>query len=412
MYNISPSIRRFAIALIAGAALATIWVNLSPETYYDLIEFRLFDLPLPSFMMTIASSVTPLAMVSNLLMPLFFFFVGKELWEALVLERGALSLSRQPLLPLGAFIGSALGAVAVWLIATALLDPLGEAGLRAGWASGIGSDVVLCYVIGRAVFGRSHPALHFLLLLTVTQDIVALSITAATLPFEGFHVIWAIGSPLAALAVWVLFGRHHRRSDASEVVHQRAASLVPYALAGGVSWLCFALAGFPPELGLLPIIPAIPHASHSFGIFAEAEGLLHDPLNRLVSALTQPIAIVLFLFGLTRGAIYLTAFGPATQAVLSTFWIGKPLGFLAGTSLALTFGGGKVPAGMRLADFVLLALITATGFVAPLTVLDLSLSGGITNAEARLGLALSLLIGPATILGALIFRRKRARLNS
>ena len=85
---------------------------------------------------------------------------------------------------------------------------------------------------------------------------------------------------------------------------------------------------------------------------------------------------------------------------------------MAGTSLALTFGGGKVPAGMRLADFVLLALITATGFVAPLTVLDLSLSGGITNAEARLGLALSLLIGPATILGALIFRRKRARLNS
>lgn len=405
MYRISPFIRHFALALLCGVVLATAWVNIAPESYYDLVEFRLFDLPMPDWLVLNAPSVTPLSLVSDLLMPLFFFFLGKELWEALILERGALTLSRQPMLALGAFVGSAIGAVAVWLIAVVLLDPLGEAGLRAGWATGIGSDVVLCYVVGRAIFGRGHPALHFLLLLTVTQDIVALCATAASLPFDGHHLLWALFSPIAALTVWLLFGRHARR-DATEVEHQRATSLWPYALAGLISWLGFAMAGFPPELGLLPIIPAIPHANRTFGIFAEAEGLLHDPLNRLVAALTLPIAAVLFLFGLTRGAIEVAAFGPGTQAVLATFWIGKPLGLLAGASLVLTFGGGKLPEGLRLSDFVLFALITATGFVAPVTVLDLTLGGGISAAEARLGLAISLLIGPLTILAAWAFRRK------
>ena len=136
---------------------------------------------------------------------------------------------------------------------------------------------------------------------------------------------------------------------------------------------------------------------------------MHDPLNRLVSALTLPIIAVLFLFGLTRGAVEVSAFGAGTQAVLATFWIGKPLGLLAGASLALTFGGGKLPAGMRLSDFVLIALITATGFTVPVTVLDLTLGGGISASSARLGLALSLLVGALTIAVSLVVRRKSAR---
>jgi NhaA family Na+:H+ antiporter len=406
MYRISPFIRYFAFALLTGAIVATAWVNLAPESYFDLVEFRLFDLPLPAWATSYSPSITPLKMVSDLLMPLFFFFLGKELWEAMVLERGALTLSRDPLLPLGAFLGSAIGAVAVWLISVALFDSAGERGLLAGWATGIGSDVVFCYVVGRAVFGRAHPALHFLLLLTLTQDIVALCLATASLPFEGLHLLWGLMSPAAALAAWLLFGRHARR-DATEVLHQRAAALWPYMLAGGLSWLAFALAGFPPELGLLPIIPAIPHALRSFGIFAEAEGLLHDPLNRLISLLIWPITTALFFFGLTRGAIELSAWGPGAVAVLATFWIGKPLGLLAGASLAITFGRGKLPEGMQLSDFAILALITSMGFVVPVTVLDLTLGGGIAASEARLGLAVSLALGLITVTAIWLFRRLR-----
>lgn len=406
MYTISPFFRSFAIALLAGSVLASVWVNLAPESYFDLVEFRILDLPLPDWIMPTAPSVTPLSLVSDLLMPLFFFYLGKELWEALVLERGALSFSGQPLFPVGAFLGAALGAAAVWLIVTALVDPTGASGLRAGWAMPIGSDVVLCYLIGLAVFGRGHPALHLLLLLTLVLDVTALCLASASLPFEGHHLLWGLGSPIAAIWVWMFFGRHYGRADASEVTHQRAVSLLPYVVAGALSWASFSLAGFPPELGLLPIIPAIPHASHSFGIFAEVEGMMHDPLNRLVAALSPAIALILFLFGLTRGGIELSVFGPATSAVLAAFWIGKPLGFLAGASLALTFGGGHLPKGLHLSDLVFVALIIGTGFVAPVTVLDLSLAGGITAAEARLGLALTMLVAPLAVLAASVFRRR------
>ena len=47
MYRVSPFLRNFGWSLLAGAVLATLWVNLSPATYYDSIEFRLTDLPLP-----------------------------------------------------------------------------------------------------------------------------------------------------------------------------------------------------------------------------------------------------------------------------------------------------------------------------------------------------------------------------
>ena len=67
----------------------------------------------------------------------------------------------------------------------------------------------------------------------------------------------------------------------------------------------------------LPILPVIPHADRAFGLFAEAEELLHDPLNRLAHLLVRPLAVVLFLFGLTRGGIDLQAFAPTTLTVLA-----------------------------------------------------------------------------------------------
>ena len=82
MYRVSSFLRHFAWALMAGVALATLWVNLDAASYYDFIEWRLFDLPLPAMLSPFALSLTPLVIVSDGLMALFVFFIGKELWEA------------------------------------------------------------------------------------------------------------------------------------------------------------------------------------------------------------------------------------------------------------------------------------------------------------------------------------------
>jgi Na+:H+ antiporter, NhaA family len=47
MYRASSFVPRFAKALLGGAFLATVWVNLDPASYYDSVEWRLLDLELP-----------------------------------------------------------------------------------------------------------------------------------------------------------------------------------------------------------------------------------------------------------------------------------------------------------------------------------------------------------------------------
>ena len=119
MYRVSPFVRHFAWALLGGVAVATLWVTLSPATYYDLVELRLLDIAKPDWIAGDALVISPVTVTSDLLMAFFLFFVGKELWEALILSSGAL-VGRRALLPAGAVIGGLLGSVAVWLIHSAL----------------------------------------------------------------------------------------------------------------------------------------------------------------------------------------------------------------------------------------------------------------------------------------------------
>ena len=411
MYRVSPFMRHFALALGLGILCATLWLNLDAAGYYDFIEWRLADLHAPAFLPAALTqwavqspALTPASLTSHGLMALFMFFVGKELWEAVVLERGALS-GPQSLVPLGGVIGAALGGALVWIITAALVETAQEASFAIGWQVPLGSDVVLGYVLGRRVFGPNHPALHVLLLVTIACDFLGLLVLGLSYPSGGlFRLGWLVLPLIAGFGVWALYGRR-QRLHASEAARRRGLMLWPYVLAGAISFIGVAAAGLPPALGLLPVIPAIPHAERSFGFFAEAENFLHDPLNRLAHLLVRPLALVLFLFGLTRGGIDLAAFAPTTFTSLAAFWIGKPLGFLLGCMIAAQITGRNLPQGIRLRELLLIALLLGVGFTVPVLALDTALPGGGMAEAARLGLALSLLAGAAALLLARATRR-------
>lgn len=392
MYRVSPFVRRFAWALLGGIALATLWVNLSPGSYYDAIEWRLIDRPLPAWIAGDAVVLSPMTIVSDVLMSLFLFFVGKELWEALVLSRGALA-GRRAMLPAGAVLGAMVGAVLVWLLYGARFETAYEATAGAGWPVPIGSEIVVGYVVGRRVFGGGHPALHLLLLTTIASNILGTLILGFAYPATGLKLLWLL-LPIAACGL-VHLG-YGRAPDAgqSERARRRAMVLWPYVAAGVASWIGVAASGLPAELGLLPVLVVIPHADRAFGLFAEAEEFLHDPLNRLAHMMVRPLALVLFLFGLTRGGIDLQAFAPTTVTVLAALWIGKPLGLVLGALLAARLFRLPMPAGVRIRDLVLIAVISGMGFTAPVLAIDTALPGGAMAEAARLGLALSLLAGP------------------
>lgn len=407
MYRVSPFVRRFAWALLGGSAVATVWVNLHPASYYDALEWRLLGGALSRLGME-DLLVTPMSVVSDLLMSVFLFFVAKELWEAIVLQRGALS-GRRALLPAGAVLGGGLGAALAWIGTAGVIASIYGAvdGVAAaGWPVTFGSDIVIGYVLGRAVFGASHPALHLLLLITIAGNIAGLLILGIAAPETGLSPLWLLLPLLASLGVWLAFGR--TSATAPERVRRRSLALWPYILAGGVSWIGVAAAGLPPALGLLPVIPAIPHADRAFGFFAEAEEFLHDPLNRLSHLLVKPLAVILFLFGLTRGGIDLAAFGPETMQMLAGLWLGKPLGGLLGALCVMAVFRLSLPAGMGRKDLALLSLVTGMGFTLPLLSIDTALPGGAGAEAARLGAALSLLIAPVVLALAPLLRNAKS----
>lgn len=396
MYRVSAFIRHFAVCLCGGVLVATLWLSIDAASYYDFIEWRLADLPLPAWFDLHPASLTPLSVVSDGLMALFMFFLGKELWESLVLERGALS-GRRALVPLGGMIGAAIGAVVIWIVFGAVFETADEAGFATGWPVPLGSDVVLAYLMGRLVFGSGHPALHVVLLVTVSLDVVGLLLLGVAHPTNGLlKLTWLLLPVLASIGVWALFGRALPET-APERARRRGLALWPYIIASFLSYVGVAAAGLPPALGLLPVIPAIPHADRSFGLFAEAEEFLHDPLNRLAHALVKPLAFVLFLFGLTRGGIDLGAAGPTTFTVLVAVWLGKPLGFVAGCLLVVRFGNGTVPQALDTATLWLIGVLLGISFTVPVLGLAASLPGGEMAEAARLGLAISVLAGPAAL---------------
>jgi NhaA family Na+:H+ antiporter len=415
MYRVSLFMRHFALALCLGILAATLWLNLDAASYYDFIEGRIADLHAPAFVTNLlpawltqwslqSPALTPASLTSHGLMALFMFFVGKELWEALILERGALS-GPQSLVPLGGVIGATLGAALVWILTSALIETAAESSLGIGWQVPLGSDVVLGYVLGRRVFGPNHPALHVLLLVTIACDFLGLLVLGLSYPSGGFFRLGWLALPLlASFGVWALYGRR-QRLNASEAARRRGLMLWPYILAAAVSFIGVAAAGLPPALGLLPVIPAIPHADRSFGFFAEAENFLHDPLNRIAHLLVRPLALVLFLFGLTRGGIDLSAAAPTTLTTLAALWIGKPLGFLLGCWLAARITRRTLPQGIALRELLLIAMLLGIGFTVPVLALDTALPGGGMAEAARLGLALSLLAAAAALLLARLTRR-------
>lgn len=395
MYRVSPFVRHFAWALLGGVAVATLWVTLSPATYYDLVELRLLDIAKPDWIAGDALVISPVTVTSDLLMAFFLFFVGKELWETLILSRGAL-VGRRALLPAGAVIGGLLGSVAVWLIHSALFVTEEFVDPGAGWPLPIGSEIVLGYVAGRMVFGAGHPALHLLLLLSIASTILGILILGLAYPAAGLQMLWLLLPIVATAGVWMLHGRRTLTGQ-TERDRRRAHVLWPYMLAAAISWIGVTCAGLPGALGFLPVIPAIPHADRAFGLFAEAEEFLHDPLNRLAHMLVRPLAAVLFLFGFTHGGLDLGAFAPTTLTILAALWIGKPLGLFLGALLAAQLFRLPMPAGIRIRDLLMIALLSGMAFTAPLLALDTALPGGAMAEAARLGLALSLLVWPLTL---------------
>jgi NhaA family Na+:H+ antiporter len=390
MYRVWNFVTTYSILLISGALIALVWANINYDSYHHFVEFVIWDHAPIGHYHDGHRTLTLHYLINDVAMAFFFAIAAKEVWEAIILKNGSLR-GKKAATPLFATAGGMLGPIAVYLGLAMLLGSDTYTAVANGWAIPTATDIAFSYLVGRMVFGSGHPAVRFLLLLAIADDAAGLIILAIFYPSGDLAPEWLGLSVVAAIAVFVLanwlpryLDRGNQARPTSTWVRQKL-TFWPYLVAACFSWYGFMMAGIHPALGLLPIVPTIPHADRAFGFFSEAETYLHDLLNDIEHGLKVPVEVVLFFFGLLNAGVVFSAIGDPTWLVLAGLIIGKPVGvFLFGIIGAHVLKLG-LPQGMRTIDLFVIGCVSAIGFTVSLFVASVAFDPGPVQDAAKMG---------------------------
>lgn len=351
-----------SLLLLIGAAAAVIWANADIDSYEHLTH------PLHFW-------------VNDVAMAFFFALAAKEVFEA-TLPGGSLSSPQRAAMPLAAAAG---GMLVPALIYVALVFFRGPGALSRGWAIPCATDIAFSAMVARAIFGRAHPAVPFLLLLAIADDALGLVILAVFYTAAPVSLL-----PLLALmSVSVLAALWLRR--------RRVLSFWPYVLGPGVlSWGALYFGGVHPSLALVPVIPFMPHSRSDLGLFDSRESRRPDTLSRFEHWWASPVQLVLLAFGFANAGVPFASTGPGTWYVLAALLIGKPAGILGATGLARAFGG-RLAGGLQLRDLCVVGVAASIGFTVSLFFSTAAFAEGPALAETKMGALLSLVAAPLAV---------------
>ncbi len=413
MYRVWNFVTNYSLLLIFGALIALVWANIDATSYHHFVEFELvhdFIIGHPHYDaagVVEYRSLTLHYLVNDVLMAFFFAIAAKEVWEAVILKNGSLR-GRKAATPLFATAGGMFGPIAVYLGMAAFLGSDVYDAVANGWAIPTATDIAFSYLVGRIVFGAGHPAVRFLLLLAIADDAAGLIILAIFYPSGQLAPEWLLLSLGAAVGAYVIFNWGPRMMDRGDQLRRRSTwvreklTFWPYLVAACLSWYGFQESGLHPALGLLPIVPVIPHADRAFGIFSEAEQYLTDLLNQCEHMLKHPVEIILFFFGLMNAGVEFSAISEPTWLVLAGLIIGKPFGIL----LFGWFAAGPMklglPQGMRTIDLFVIGCVAAIGFTVSLFIATVAFDAGPVQDAAKMGALLSFFAAIISIVAGIV----------
>ena len=367
-----------SLLLLIGAAAAVLWANADLASYEDLTH------PLHFW-------------VNDVAMAFFFALAAKEVFEA-TLPGGSLASPQRAAMPLAAAAG---GMLVPALIFVTLASFRGPAVLGRGWAIPCATDIAFSAMVARAIFGRSHPAVPFLLLLAIADDALGLVILAAFYTSASLSVF-----PLLSLmSAAVLLALSLRR--------RRIRSFWPYVLGPGVlSWTALYLGGVHPSLALVPVIPFMPQSGSDLGLFDARESRRPDTLSRFEHWWATPVQLVLLAFGFVNAGVPFASTGAGTWYVLAALLVGKPIGILGATGLARVLGA-RLPEGLRIREVGIIGVAASIGFTVSLFFATAAFAEGPALAETKMGALLSLAAAPLAVAVAWISGvRRPGRTNS
>lgn len=358
-----------------------------------------------------------LHVINDGLMVIFFFLVGLEIKREIV--AGELRELRQAVLPIVAAIGGMVVPALIYWGAGSVLG-LDESARR-GWAIPMATDIA--FVVGvLALFGDRIPFSLKILLLTlaIIDDLGAVLIIA----FVFTETIHSSALVVAALGTIVAL-----------VMRLAGVRPVPlYVLVGAIVWLAVLKSGVHPTvagvlLGLMtPATPWIraerlseiletsvenlqtgtPEAARrrllSRVEFAAREGV--SPLDRLERVLHPWVAfgiMPVFAFANAGVPIQLEALGdPVSVAVAAGLTLGKPIGIMLFSAIAIAVGIARRPAQLSWGALAGGACLAGIGFTMSLFLAGLALPPEALDA-GKIGTLLGSLLSSVLGIGLLVW---------
>ncbi|UJA20208.1 Na+/H+ antiporter NhaA [Thermoleophilia bacterium SCSIO 60948] len=403
--------------LLLGAIAALVWANLSPGGYEDAWSQHL---AIGIGSLEIDESLRH--WISDLLMAVFFFLIALEVKREFLF--GDLADRRVAAVPIAAAIGGMVVPAGLFLLINS-----GSGGEPSGWAIPIATDVAFALAVLAAI-GRMAPSgLRAFLLTVAIADDIGTIVVIAIFYTSDLSLVWLGGALGAAALVWA-FNRAGVRMISA------------YVALAGLLWITMHESGVHATIagviiGLLT--PARPF--HDPDVTAEA--ITHDlrrvlqtddkeieegtmistarlareaaaPLTRMEHKLHPWSAyLILPLFALANAGIPLSGevlSGVFTQpiglGIVAGLLLGKPLGLLLASGLAVRGFGGSMPPGITVGAFAPLGLIAGIGFTVAIFIADLALTGE-ELAEAKAAILIGSALSAVLALTAFALRRPR-----
>jgi len=365
--------------------------------------------------------------VNDGLMAIFFLLVGLEIKREVII--GELASLRRATLPIAAAIGGIMVPAGIFLALNA-----GRPGAH-GWGVPIATDIAFAVGV-LAIVGRAVPTSVkiFLLAIAIVDDLGAVLVIALFYTSGiSLPALAVAGGFLVALIVLNLLRVHHPLpfillgiglwiATLFSGVHATVAGVllaftIPATRAiAEVSYVEFAremLDNFARDASDVPD-KITENQSYALKSMEEASQGVQTPLALVEHALLQPVNFLIIpLFALANAGVDLRTGGldavahPVMWGVLLGLLVGKPIGVLLASWVAIKSGIATLPEGATVRQIVGVSILCGIGFTMSLFVANLAFPGSAELLSAsKLGiLAASLVSG--VVGGALIATAKQ-----
>ena len=387
-------LQEFSIPLILGVVGALFWANIDIESYQAFVNYVLFPFTLLGHKMSLHF------LVNDIFMVFFFGIATVEIVQA-VNHGGSLNPISKAINPLYATAGGVIGPVLLFFLLCYMLplqDLLEYASFKEvinGWGIPTATDIALAWLIARIVFGNSHPAVSYLLLLAVADDAIGLVIIAVFYPDPTYSVeVGYLALNLLAMGIAFFLRKYN------------VQSFVPYiAIAGTLSWCGLIMAHLHPALALVFVVPFMPASQRKHGEMFEDEPQ-HSTLIEFEHAFKLFVDLGLFAFGLANAGVLLAEVNSMTWIILLSLIVGKVLGISFFGILGDKMGFG-LPQGMNYKSLTIAGLIAGLGLTVALFVSGEAYHQPFLQNGAKMGALFSLIVAPIAFFLGKLFKVKK-----